>query len=446
MFSTKFQTLFTVLTLLPFTPLVSAHGQLSGVTISGTWYDAPNLYYDGDGKNANTPIRKAYKADFPSFLLPDDFNNDNKMACQEAGAAPAVAKVNAGDEVVWKWEGATHELENDGWPKGTFVHAMGPIITYIGSCNGDCKSVDASQIGWQKLDFAGLSPGGILDHLRSSMEKKPEPYRSQGRWALANMIENGSSYTSRIPNGLKKGQYMLRSELAAVHNPWNGNYGTGPQNYVGCLQVEVVNGGDVELPYGTKAGSLYPTDGELARYSVFTSPASFPEVGPALWNGASGSSNPPSQPQQPPANQGGNNDNNNNGNQNQGGNTDNNNNNNNGGQQNQGGDQNQSQGGNTNTDNNNGQQGGGSYQGGNDNHSGDNSNNNNNGGDQNQGQGQGQNLQQGGGDNTNNNNGGQQNQGGNGTGSGSPHCRRRRSVGIKGRSVVKRHLEAKRHH
>ncbi|KAJ8090224.1 hypothetical protein PM082_018819 [Marasmius tenuissimus] len=443
MFSTKFQTLFTVLTLLPFTPFVEAHGQLRGVTIAGKWYDAPNLYYDGDGRNGNTPIRKGYKADFPSYLLPNDFNNDNKMACQEAGAAPAVAQVNAGDEVKWQWEGATHELENDGWPTGTFVHAMGPIITYIGSCNGDCKSVDASQIGWQKIDFAGLNPGNIIDHLRSSMEKKPEPYRSDGLWALASMIENGSSYTSKIPSELKKGQYMLRSELAAVHNPWNGNYGTGPQNYVGCLQVEVVNGGDTELPYGTKAGSLYATDGDLAHYSVFTSPASFPEVGPGMWNGASGSSQPPAGNS---GNQGGNTDNNNNGgNQNQGSN-DQNNNNNNGGNQNQGGDNNNNQGGNTDNNNN----GGGSYQGSNDNH---NDQNNNNGGEQNQNQGQeGQNLQGGSssGDNSNNsnNNGGEQNQGSNGgNGNGTTaHCRRRRSVGIKGRSVVKRHLESKRRH
>ncbi|KAL0066777.1 hypothetical protein AAF712_006169 [Marasmius tenuissimus] len=445
MFSTKFQTLFTVLTLLPFTPFVEAHGQLRGVTIAGKWYDAPNLYYDGDGRNGNTPIRKGYKADFPSYLLPNDFNNDNKMACQEAGAAPAVAQVNAGDEVKWQWEGATHELENDGWPTGTFVHAMGPIITYIGSCNGDCKSVDASQIGWQKIDFAGLNPGNIIDHLRSSMEKKPEPYRSDGLWALASMIENGSSYTSKIPSGLKKGQYMLRSELAAVHNPWNGNYGTGPQNYVGCLQVEVVNGGDTELPYGTKAGSLYATDGDLAHYSVFTSPASFPEVGPGMWNGASGSSQPPAGNS---GNQGGNTDNNNNnngGNQNQGSN-DQNNNNNNGSNQNQGGDNNNNnQGGNTDNNNN----GGGSYQGSNDNH---NDQNNNNGGEQNQNQGQeGQNLQGGSssGDNSNsNNNGGEQNQGSNGgNGNGTTaHCRRRRSVGIKGRSVVKRHLESKRRH
>ncbi|KAK1224831.1 hypothetical protein PQX77_012243 [Marasmius sp. AFHP31] len=435
MFSTKFQTLLTVLTLLPFTPFVEAHGQLRGVTIAGKWYDAPNLYYDGDGRNGNTPIRKGYKADFPSYLLPNDFNNDNKMACQEAGAAPAVAQVNAGDEVKWQWEGATHELENDGWPLGTFVHAMGPIITYIGSCNGDCKSVDASQIGWQKIDFAGLNGGSPVQHLLSSMEKKPEPYRSDGLWAMAQMIENGSSYSSKIPSGLKKGQYMLRSELAAVHNPWNGNYGTGPQNYVGCLQVEVVNGGDTELPYGTKAGSLYPTDGELAHYSVFTSPASFPEVGPGLWNGASGSSQPPAGNN---GNQGGNTDNNNNSG-NQGGNDQSNN-----GNQNQGGDNNNNQGGNTDNNNN----GGGSYQGSNDNH---NDQNNNNGGEQNQNQGQeGQNLQggSGSGDNSNNNNNGgeqNQNQGGNGNGT-TAHCRRRRSVGIKGRSVVKRHLEAKRRH
>ncbi|KAG7087241.1 hypothetical protein E1B28_013221 [Marasmius oreades] len=272
---------------------VSAHGQLRKVTIGGTSYDAPDLYFDGSPRNGNTPVRKGYKADSPSYLLPGDFSNDNKMACQEAGAAPAVASANPGDTVVWSWEGATPELTNAGFPgdgQYSWVHAMGPIMTYIGSCNGDCKSVDASQIGWQKIDFKGLAPGGITDQLKNAMQNKPEPYQSQGSWALAELIESNSQYQSHIPQGLKSGQYMLRSELSAVHNPKNDNPTTGPQNYVACLQIEIKNGGNVELPYGTKAGSLYPTNGDLANYNVFNSPASFPEVGPAQWDGASGSS------------------------------------------------------------------------------------------------------------------------------------------------------------
>ncbi|KAF9264312.1 hypothetical protein L218DRAFT_958396 [Marasmius fiardii PR-910] len=430
--------------------LVSAHGQLRGVTIAGTWYDAPNLYYDGDARNQNTPIRKGYKADFPSYLLPKDFADDNKMACQEAGAAPSVAVVHPGDEVKWQWEGATTELSDQGYPQGTWVHAMGPSITYIGSCNGDCKSVDASQIKWQKIDFNGLNPGDIDNTLRNAMANKPEPYRSTGLWALASLIENGSQYSSYVPQGLKNGQYILRSELSAVHNPMNnGDPTTGPQNYVGCLQVEVQNGGDVQLPDGTKAGSLYDSNGDFAHYSVFTSPATFNEPGPAKWNGASGSSS--SSQSSGTSNQGSSGDNSNNGQQSSGDNS-------NSGQQSGGDNSNsgqQSGGDNSNNgqqssgdNSNNGQQSGGDSSNSGQQSGGDNSNSG-----QQSGGDSSNNGQQSSGDSSSSNNGGQQSSGdnsnsGNSTDNGTKQCRRRtsRKRSARGISKVARSLHAKRHH
>jgi cellulase len=405
--------LVSLATILP--ALVSAHGQLRGVTIAGKFYDAPDLYYDGSDRNKNTPIRKGYRAEGPSYLLPTNFADDNKMACEEAGAAPAVADVNPGDEVVWNWQGATTELSDQGYAIGTWVHAMGFTSTWIGKCDGGCQSVDASQIGWQKIDFNGLRPGDIDTTLRNAMANKPEPYRSTGIWGMAQMIENGSQYSSRVPAGLKSGQYILRSEISAVHNPFNGGPTTGPQNYVGCLQINVVNGGDVDLPYGTKAGSLYEPNGDFAHYSVFENPALFIEPGPQQWNGASGNSNGGNQ---------------NSGNQNTGSNN---------GQQNQ--DQgNQNQGGNGDSSNS-GQQGGqqGSQQGG------DNSNNGQQGGDtSNNGQQNGDNGQQNqnqGGDNSGNNSG----SGNSSTDNGTKQCRRRSNKKRSSKRTLHA-AHAKRHH
>ncbi|KAJ8090215.1 hypothetical protein PM082_018808 [Marasmius tenuissimus] len=62
------------------------------------------------------------------------------MACEEAAGAPGVAKAKPGDEVRWEWEGATPELSNAGFKAGSWVHAMGPTVTYIASCNGDCRT------------------------------------------------------------------------------------------------------------------------------------------------------------------------------------------------------------------------------------------------------------------------------------------------------------------
>ncbi|KAL0570365.1 hypothetical protein V5O48_011595 [Marasmius crinis-equi] len=438
MFST---TLFTLLPLLPFflSSPVQAHGQTKGIKIGNNYFDAPNIYFDGDSKNANTPIRKGYQASSPSYLLPPDFGNSNKMACEEAAAAPGVADANAGDSVTWFWEGATGEL-TDAFGAGSWVHAMGPIYTYIGSCNGDCKSVNAADIDWVKIQEDGLDGGDIEDKLRSAMAAKPEPYRTSGVWAMAKLVESGSTYTHTIPNGLKSGQYILRSEMVAVHNPLNGDPTSGPQNYVACAQINIKNGGDVSLPAGTKAGSLYASDGYLAKYSVFDSPTSFNGDGPALWDGASsGSNNNNNQGSSDNSNQGSTD----NSNQNQGS-TDNSN-------------QNQDQG---NTDNNNSNQGQNVDQGSsnndgqtstdNSNQGSDNSNqgsDNSNQGSDNSNQGQGQSTDATNtGDNSNQDQGQSQSSGNSTSGSSGKTCRRRtrRNVSIKGRTVARRHVHSKR--
>lgn len=436
MLSTTFIPLLSLLTLLP---SAYAHGQTKGISIGGTYYDAPNIYFDGDSKNQNTPIRKGYQASSPSYLLPQDFNNNNKMACEEAAAAPGVAKAKPGDQVTWFWEGATPELANAGYQSGSWVHAMGPTITYIAACNGDCRNVNAADLDWVKIQYSGLNGGSITDKLRSAMNSKPEPYRTSGVWAMAQLIEDGSTYTHSIPQGLKNGGYILRSEIIAVHNPLrDGDSTSGPQSYVACAQIEIENGGDVSLSGGTKAGSLYEANGYLAKYSVFDSPGQFNEVGPQLFSGGSSggssnnnnnggdknqdqnqgqgntdNSNQNQNQNQGQQNNGNNNDNSNQGQQNQGGNNDQHNNGN-GSPDNSNQNQNQGQGNN----NNNDQQNNGQNQGGNDNNNQNQGQGNTDASNQNQGQNQGESQNQNSGNNGNST----------GSGSGGKTCRRSRKA------------------
>lgn len=64
---------------------------------------------------------------------------------------------------------------------------MGPVTTYMASCNGDCASFDASNAKWFKIDAAGYS---------------------NGKWAATKLIENGAKWTSTIPSELKAGEYV----------------------------------------------------------------------------------------------------------------------------------------------------------------------------------------------------------------------------------------------
>ncbi|KAF5366900.1 hypothetical protein D9757_011392 [Collybiopsis confluens] len=289
-------------------PLVSAHGQIKGVLANGVYNNGPNIYYSGDAKNAETAVRVMYKASGPAYNLPTDFSDDSKMACEGASGAPKTIQATAGSDVRIDWVGATSELLNKpgtgnvDWASGEFpwVHAMGTVATYIAPCsNGDCTTFDASQASWVKLQMDGLDMSqSISSNLRSTMAGKPEPYTPSGAglWGMAKFVEDGSQATVTIPAGLKNGQYLVRHELMAVHNPLkSGDSTSGPQVYNGCIQFEVIGGGNVELPEGTKAGSLYAPNGDFAKYNVYSNNgAGFTNPGPAVWDqvssGASSSS------------------------------------------------------------------------------------------------------------------------------------------------------------
>ncbi|KAJ4475008.1 glycoside hydrolase family 61 protein [Lentinula aciculospora] len=285
-------------------PLVNAHGQILGVSANGVYNDGPNIYYSGDAKNAKTAVRTMYEASGPSYNLPTDFTDDSKMACEGASGAPVTIQVSAGSDMQIDWVGATSDLLNQPgtgdktWPDGEYpwVHAMGTVATYIASCtNGDCTTFDASEGSWVKLEMDGIDLSqSISDDLRSTMAAKPEEYypTGAGLWGMAKFVQDGSSWNVTVPSGLQNGQYIVRHELMAVHNPLTSSDATtGPQVYVGCIQVEVVDGGDVTLPEGTKAGSLYAADGDFAQYNVYSdNGANFVNPGPAVWDGASSSS------------------------------------------------------------------------------------------------------------------------------------------------------------
>jgi len=286
------------------TSLVAGHGQVNRVTHGGTTNTGPNIYFSGDAANSKTATRVMYKASSPAYVLFGGFTDNSQMSCEGSASnpAPQTISVNAGDEIDIFWEGATGELK--GKP-GTgsltaynpWVHAMGFVFDYITSCKGDCNTFDATNAGWTKLAHAGMDMSqSISSDLRATMKGKPEPYHPSsgpGLWAMAKLVQNGSKWTVKVPSSLQSGQYMIRHELAAVHNPKNSDPTTGPQLYIACIQLDVKNGGSTSLPAGTQAKSLYSPNGDFANINV-NSPSFDPSKvtipGPPVWDGVSSSS------------------------------------------------------------------------------------------------------------------------------------------------------------
>ncbi|KAJ7072816.1 glycosyl hydrolase family 61-domain-containing protein [Mycena amicta] len=279
-------------------PLVAGHGQVNRVQAGSTSNQGPNQYWSGDSANSKTVTRVMYKAASPSYVLFGDFDDNSKMSCEASAKSPApmTLKVSAGQEIEVYWEGATSELKGKAGTGSLgynpWVHAMGFVFDYITSCNGDCTTFDATNVGWTKIAHSGLDMSQtISSSLRETMKNKPEEYfptSGAGLWGMAKLIQNGSKWSIKIPSALKSGQYMIRHELGAVHNPKTSDPTSGPQLYIACIQLDVVNGGESSLPAGTQAKHLYLTDGAFANIDVYSdsfNPAKVEIPGPAIWEG-----------------------------------------------------------------------------------------------------------------------------------------------------------------
>ncbi|KAJ7725648.1 glycosyl hydrolase family 61-domain-containing protein [Mycena maculata] len=281
------------------TPLVSGHGQVNTVTSGTTVNAGPNQYWAGDAKNSKTATRVMYQASSPAYVLFDSYGDNSRMSCEGSAKSPAPTTISvaAGDYIEVYWEGATSELKGKAGTGSLtaynpWVHAMGFVFDYITSCNGDCTTFDSTNAGWTKIAHAGIDMSQtISSDLRETMKNKPEQYyptSGLGLWAMAKMVQNGSKWSIQIPSSLESGQYMIRHELAAVHNPKTNDPTTGPQLYIACIQLDVTGGGDTSLPAGTQAKSLYLPDGTFANTNVLSgsfNPANVPIPGPTIWDG-----------------------------------------------------------------------------------------------------------------------------------------------------------------
>jgi len=297
----------SVLLLGAFVASVAAHGQPNKVVSGGTTMPGPNIYFAGDANNAKTPTRVMYKASGPSYALPTDYTNPNVMSCEGSAnvGAPKTLSVAAGSSFTMFWQGATGELVGQGGLTAydPWVHAMGPILDYITPCtNGDCTTFDATNAGWTLLDKSGIDfSQTISSSLKTAMTNKPEPYHpstGSGLWAMAKLVQDGSTWAINIPSALAPGQYILRHELIAIHNPLGSNPTSGPQHYISCTQLTVTGSGTAKLPAGVKSSTLYDPNGAFAKFDVNSDdPHTFPMPGPAAWNpSGAASSNPASAP------------------------------------------------------------------------------------------------------------------------------------------------------
>lgn len=160
----------------------------------------------------------------PSNSPVTDVTSDD-IVCNVNGA-----KVPSGVETVAAKEGDTIKVQWDqsGHP-GPITHMLyGPV--------DDASQTTGIGAGWFKIDE--------LDYV-------------DGKWANEIMGANNMTREFALPTGLASGEYLLRSEMLALHGAQTVD---GAQFYIGCAQLKITGSGSkggctptIELPGAYKA-------------------------------------------------------------------------------------------------------------------------------------------------------------------------------------------------
>ncbi|KAM0198443.1 hypothetical protein ACHAPI_003966 [Fusarium lateritium] len=216
---------------------VSAHYIFQQLTVGSTKY--PVFQYIRQNSNYNSPVTGA------------------------SGANTQTVSVKAGDSITFTLD--------------TAVYHQGPISVYMSKAPGSAASYDGSGNWFKIKDFGPTFSGGT------------------STWPM------NLSYTFNLPVCVANGEYLLRIQSMAIHNPWPAGIPQARDQsfYISCAQINLSGGGSTTPSNQVKIpGAIKETDpGYTANiYSNFNS---YTVPGPAVFscNGAgggdSGGSNPP---------------------------------------------------------------------------------------------------------------------------------------------------------
>ncbi|TIA98171.1 hypothetical protein E3P88_00832 [Wallemia ichthyophaga] len=188
--------------------LVAAHGIVKQVILNDQTHTGPYPNYGDDSEiKSKGPIRQV-----TNTKPIKDIYSPNLSCGRDSVPSEYSAPVAAGTDVEFIWNGGEDGIP---WP-----HSTGPIITYMGNCNGDCKNVDPTTIDFFKI---------------SEDDKRPD-----GMWEQAT-LKNFNTVKATVPWDIASGNYMIRHEIIALHE---ANMVGGCEFYPSCINVQVQGGGD----------------------------------------------------------------------------------------------------------------------------------------------------------------------------------------------------------
>lgn len=252
----------------------AAHTYVKEFEAGGKTY--PGFYAaDKSGGDDSSPAWRTNQGWGFQPVFGDKINTPDIIAHMEAEPSPFTAPVDAGSDVKFTWQ---HDGQCEGEEVGWDCSHHGWTATWLAPCNGDCKDVQK-----ENLSFFKIHQSGLIDYPAGTRYAKGSEREQTGYWGTdAIFYDNGNTQTVTIPKDLPSGNYVLRTEVASVHN--NGAV-SERQFWPQALNIAIQNGNEnAEIPAGIKATEIYSPSDEQLTFDLYQHDAgvTFDAPGPAL--------------------------------------------------------------------------------------------------------------------------------------------------------------------
>ncbi|KAI6774703.1 hypothetical protein HG530_001461 [Fusarium avenaceum] len=245
-----------IVTTLALAAHASAHGILGEIITDGVRNAAFQTDFIYRKQNGNpTPELIAWSTESldRGYIEPNSMNTLDINCHVNADPGALTAQVAGGGTVDFFWPD---------WP-----HDVGPVLTYIASCGGNCASADKSALSWVKIDEAGYD----------------------GQWAAEKLMKNNFTWTTTVPSTIAPGNYVFRHEIINLHS---GGEQNGAQLYPQCVNIEITGTG-TDTPQGVLGVELYKADDAGILFDPYAKDmSSYPIPGPALYVAGSSATAP----------------------------------------------------------------------------------------------------------------------------------------------------------
>ncbi|KAH7303768.1 fungal cellulose binding domain-containing protein [Stachybotrys elegans] len=207
--------------------------------------------------NGQVTAEHEYTRKHDNFLNPSwedgAFLNNNDLRCNKGSmnhrTEPKTYRITAGQDVV----GFQAYAGTDG------LYHPGPVQIYMSKAPGDVRDYDGSG-DWFKVYQLGHRDGSTADDAWLAWKKR--------------------QFTFKMPAEIPAGQYLMRMEQAATHQPY-----THREFYTQCAHIEVVSNYQGSPSPTFKIPGVYNRDQPFFKYDSWAQPQPTvcPLPGPAMW-------------------------------------------------------------------------------------------------------------------------------------------------------------------